>query len=385
MVKFFKAFSLAEAMISMLIITLVGIAALPVLTKSKPPIESISLRGQYACWYEPDPVTGQEKLWEWYFDERSPRTPEPTDVATLGRDGCILRLDQRPANFYILAAGAGSTNVPAQVSAVWTPALSNELAITVGRYGTDTVNTTVATGGMVDDDNDPSTPDVFVAGGSAEVSANGPKEAVIGGYDIVGRYGGIIPENAVTCKIINSSSSISSMLKSCEVLDVINHNYDGSGNVVYEQSYKIRFNGCETYDEAGNPDNRNLAEFTHGIGGLSFNGYNGSFSFSDIPPTVIEELSNANSLRYTKTIDCGTHIGQTVEFGLEYANSSYMGQERMLNFSNNTLADWSTAEKSKMAKMIEMISIRRKSELTDRVFNQNPGGPTRNGAVLILW
>jgi hypothetical protein len=38
-----------------------------------------------------------------------------------------------------------------------------------------------------------------------------------------------------------------------------------------------------------------------------------------------------------------------------------------------------------MAKMIEMISIRRKSELTDKILNQNPGGPTKNGAVLILW
>ena len=202
-----------------LIITMVGIAALPVLTKSKPPIESISLRGQYGCWYEPDPMTGEVKLWEWYFDERTPRTPAPIDVASQGREGCILRLDQRPANFYILASGAGSNDVPAQVTAVWTPALSNELAIVVGKHGTDVINTTVSVGGMYDDPEDATDDKVFVAGGSAEASAAGPKESVVGGYDIMGSYEGVIPENAITCKVINSSYG--SLPKSCEVLDFI--------------------------------------------------------------------------------------------------------------------------------------------------------------------
>ena len=91
MVKKSGAFSLAEAMISMLIIAMVGIAALPVLTKSKPPIESVSLRGQYGCWYEPDPSSGKYILKEWYFDERTPRTPNPIDVVGEQERGCILK------------------------------------------------------------------------------------------------------------------------------------------------------------------------------------------------------------------------------------------------------------------------------------------------------
>ncbi|MBE7708490.1 MAG: hypothetical protein E7Z88_07275 [Cyanobacteria bacterium SIG27] len=391
MVKKSGAFSLAEAMISMLIIAMVGIAALPVLTKSKPPIESVSLRGQYGCWYEPDPSSGKYILKEWYFDERTPRTPDPIDVVGEQERGCILKLDQRPANFYILASGAGSSTVPAQVSAVWTPALSNELAIVVGQRGinvdvpgvSQSVNTTVSTGGMYDVTSDDTDEKVFVAGGSAEANAAGPREDSID-YRIISNglndFGGVIPENAITCKLVSEATGEAT---SCEVLDVISHGYNAAG-IFYDQSYKVRINGCETYDESGNPDDGNLLTFFD----INFSGLKETTSFSNVPLELIQKISNANSFGYSGFIRCGkndTVGGKNVKFGLEFANSSYLAQERLLNFEKNTLADWSTSEKSKMSKMIEMISIRRQSELTERILKQNPGGIGKNGAVIILW
>lgn len=391
MVKKSEAFSLAEAMISMLIIAMVGIAALPVLTKSKPPIESVSLRGQYGCWYEPDPSSGKYILKEWYFDERTPRTPEPIDVVGEQERGCILKLDQRPANFYILASGAGSSTVPAQVSAVWTPALSNELAIVVGQRGinvdvpgiSQSINTTVSTGGMYDDASDDTDEKVFVAGGSAEANAAGPREDSTD-YRIISNssndFGGVIPENAVTCKLKSGPSCA----KSCEVLDFISHGYNASG-IFYDQSYIIRINGCETYDEFGNPDDGNLLTFFD----IDFDGLNETTALSNVSEELIYKISNANSFKYSGYIrgESDTPPARTakVEFGLEFTNSSYLAQERLLNFEKNTLADWSTSEKSKMSKMIEMISIRRQSELTERILKQNPGGIGKNGAVIILW
>lgn len=387
MVKFLKGFSLAEAMISMLIITMVAIAAIPVLTKSRPQIESISLRGQYGCWYDRD----EGKYKEWYFDERTPRysaTPQDADSVA----GCILRLDQRPANFYILAAGAGysdgSISIPAMVSAVWTPAISNELSIRIGRAGTDNVTTTVSNGGVVEDE---ITGDrTFVSGGSAEISAVGYKDY----YSATGTklsFKGLVPENISNCKLVSGPSEATG----CDVKEIINHKYVTVGSetkIEYYSSYGVRINGCESFDESGNPDNGNIVM----IENLTPIGNNNQLLFSNVgtqadvisafsnTSSILYNLSSANSQKYNTNIQC-VNSPANVEFSLEYGNSSYLAQNRLLGFSDNLQADWSTQDKSKMAKMIDMISPRRQTQLTKILSDLNPGAPGNDGAVLILW
>jgi len=119
-----SAFTLVEILIALIIFMITVGAMVPTLTKVKPQIEAIGIRGQYGCWWEND------KLYEQYFDERTPRTPKQDVTAT----GCKLLLDQRPANFYMIGVGAGSDISDGKLVIKYTPGLSNELEIIAGKY-----------------------------------------------------------------------------------------------------------------------------------------------------------------------------------------------------------------------------------------------------------
>ena len=49
--RYKKAFTLVEVIMSMIIIMIVTATLVPTLTKVKPKMQSVTLRGQYACWY----------------------------------------------------------------------------------------------------------------------------------------------------------------------------------------------------------------------------------------------------------------------------------------------------------------------------------------------
>ena len=119
----FKAFSLAEMMISMMIIMLVSVAAIPVVTQKKPDIKEISIRGQYACWRD-----NSDQLYELRCDERACRVGH-------GTDKCSLQLDNRPAHFLVFAVGSsaqvGTHPIPGQIVSDDNPSLASKLEINI--------------------------------------------------------------------------------------------------------------------------------------------------------------------------------------------------------------------------------------------------------------
>ena len=328
MVKKLKAFTLVETIISMAIIIIVSFCILPVLTKSKSrTIDSVSLRGQYGCWYD----TTQNSLMEWYFNERTPRTPEPRPVTE-----CKLVLDTRPANFYILASGAGSDFLPGQVKSVYTPALGNHLDIEIGRTGTFVTTTTVSTGA------------------SAETIASGANPST------ASYSSGLIPENIKSCKVFEGEACAID----CEVLQKTN--YEST------DEYIVRINGCESIDEFGNP-NTKVIDLTD----LRYSGAAGAQDLKDIPPSAINTYSAPNGYYYYD------NTGYKLNF--EFYDSSYVYSDMILGYTNNTSNNYNSATKSKMSEIIDSISTRRQSRLTVLLSGLNAGAPRTDGAVLILW
>ena len=344
---------MVEAMISMIIIAIVGMATVPLLTKSKPQIESITLRGQYGCWYEGN------TLYEWYLDERSPRTENPEVVDP--NIGCRFRLDQRPANFYIIATGAGGQTLPAQVSTRYTHAISNELDIELGRFSPAANITTNAK-------NDKTTTVYY--GSSAEVVAYGTQQSA---SNI-----GVIGSNVKSCKLLSAPNCA----KSCSVEEHFNYNLDGS---IASTSYKVLFNGCRYVDENGSGHTAQVNLSSN----ISFNGISSSVNLNNITPnsTIVNTLaSNNNNMDYRVITRFNSSGGQGLfRFNLEFHDSSFMQPEQILGFRRNTNNRNIPTITSKMANILNAISVRRRSILIDRIINQNPGAPERNGAVLILW
>ena len=336
-----RAFTLVETIISMMIIMIVAVGAMTSLTKKKPQIESVTLRGQYACWVDDGTYGNTGKLLEWYFDERSPRTSRPVVVDP--DVGCKLKLDQRPANFYILATGAGDLNTPGQVTTVYTPAIGNELDVVVGRTDISSSATTKVLNGEL-----------------AVAIANGPNASQ---RSVVND---LIPANIKSCKLVTGDACA----KSCEVVSV--SSYDNLLDT-YSNSYKIRINGCGSVDTFGNPTMK-LIEFDT----LTYSGISGTMDFNNINPsdTLINTIAMSNPDGYYSGV---------YRLNFDFYNSSYLSPKRLLNFTNNTNNNYSTSTRSKMTKILENISVRRKSDLTELMKELNAGAPAKNGAVLILW
>jgi type II secretory pathway pseudopilin PulG len=200
----YNAFSLVETMISMIIIMVISLAILPVLTKTRPKIESVAVRGQYACWYDGSQLKQQ------YMDERTVRNSE--NVST-----CRFDLDKRPAQYFIIASGAGNYGSQGQLVTKYTPSINSALTITVGRTsgnGTTTVG------------------DVLTAGGGYVITANN-----------------LVPSNIKSCKLLsagaNCPSAAGQKQESCDV-------------VVANGAPVIRINGCDVFDANGNNQTSNL-------------------------------------------------------------------------------------------------------------------------------
>ena len=327
----------------MAIIIIVSFCMLPVLTKSKTKqIDTVTLRGQYGCWYD----TTDNTLKEWYFNERTPRTPEPKAVGN-----CQLILDTRPANFYILAAGAGSNFLPGQVKSVYTPALGNHLNIEIGRSGTSITSTTVSTGA------------------SAEAIASGADP------NTVSYTSGLIPENIKSCKLIEAADPTCNA--DCEVLQKTNYASADNQYIVRINNRFLDTDGdgkdnCLMLDAYGNPDTKIID-----IQNLRYSGESGSQNLKSISQSVMSKYSNPNGYYYYD--DSGYKLN------FEFYDSSYVYSDMLLGHTNNLSHNYNTTTKSKMSEIIDTISSRRQSRLTALLSGLNPGAPNTNGAVLILW
>ena len=111
---------------------------------------------------------------------------------------------------------------------------------------------------------------------------------------------------------------------------------------------------------------------------LTYSGISGNMDFNNINPsdTLINTIAMSNPDGYYSGV---------YRLNFDFYNSSYLSPKRLLNFTNNTNNNYSTSTRSKMTKILENISVRRKSELTELMKELNAGAPAKNGAVLILW
>ena len=320
------AFTLVEVMISLIVIMIVTAGAVPVLTKTKPKLEPVTKRGQYACWYN-----SAGKLQEQYYSERT----AITSIKTVNE--CHLKLDQSPAHFYILASGAGSSSNPGQTVSLYTPALSSELDIKIGKANSNNLITTISSGSATD-----------------EIRA-------LGGYNSTN---GLSANNIKSCKLLSAQKRCENgkTQKDCEVVEVING---------LERTYKIRINGCESDEEYGIQSTDHIIP----IEDLQFNtSKTGNVNLTKIASSQRTMLSNANTESYSWGV---------YKMNFEFKDSSYVPLKNLLGFQNNTSNG--LKQVSKMSKIIETMPIRRKSDLTELIKNLNPGAAGKNGAVLILW
>lgn len=361
-----KGFTLTEVIVSMMILAIVAIGALPTLTKSKPQIEAITLRGQYACWFWDNAAAtaagvtlptsiADRALVEWYFDERTPRTPSPRIIdRTNPNDGCRLIFDQRPAHYYILASAAGTSAILGNTKALYTQGISDELNIRLGQTSVGLDKSTLIQGPGVN---------IFAHGASNTM----PK--------------GIIPSNVIPstrgCKVAGGPSCV----KSCEVVDV--YNIDG------KKSYQVRFNGCTTQTPMGDVKQTQAsfmdeANPTDTSKHIKYHTTLPSFGLTNVSSGNREKLSDSNN-NYYELSALVNGVMKNFYFSLAFEDSNHLAPEYILGFDNNTNNTYSHTMKSKMSKLIDEISVRRKSALTEIIKNLNAGSPDRNGAVLILW
>ena len=297
MVKKYKnAFTLVEAVISMLIIMIVTTTLVPALTKVKPRIESVTRRGQYACWVE----NGQLK--EQYMDERTAR--RPAQVVS----ECKLHLDQRPAHYYIIATGAGSNGIQGQTVTKYTTGIASDLDITVG---TTALNNEVTVVKSADT-------------GADEVRALG------GDYF----YNGIMPSNVKSCKLLSVGATCpnapAQYQESCEVVELV-------GSTEYKD-YRIRINGCDTQDNEGYVSRSNLIEFKD----LIYSS-NQTYFPDNATEALIKNAALSNSYYYYKG---------NVMLNLEFFDSSYFSKSQNKSKMTDIVNAISIQRKSTLTELI---------------------------------
>ena len=321
-----KAFSLVEMLVSMMIIMVVVAGFIPTLTKSKPKVDITTKRGQYGCWYE------GSKLYEQYFDERTPRTAKKDVTST----GCKLKLDESPAHFYIIATGAGCNGVAGQATTLYTPGLAETLNIKLGKYNT-------SSNRIIRDETCATT-----------ISSNSMSNLVVanGGFKFSNNY--LNPHNFSNtnpCKLKSAGDfckgSSTAIQQSCTVSEIngINSN----------DRFIVRINGCESFDEYGNPNEDNIIKLNQLVYSAGTN-------------KEITSSTSTNSRFYYPSGD---------------ANKTYK-----MNFTNaDPLFGREFTKKSKMVQLIDNIPSQRRSSLFSTLKDPNiiPGAPDKNGAVIIMW
>ena len=332
------AFTIAEIIISFMIIMLVAIAMIPALTKTKPRIETITIRGQYGCWWEGN------TLYEQYFDERSPRE-EKKAVAE-----CKLMLDKRPAHFYMIGVGGGSQYSPAKVSMRYTPAVNSELSIKVGKASDDPDESqTVITSGT--------SPELVASGGFA--------------YDSTSSLMG---ENIKPNCTIDASSCGAT---SCEIKEIIKRDEYGE---ITQRKYSAVLEGgsCMGFDIYGNQDESNVVDLSKCS---LLNNLGVSANFDNMQEADIQKISNANNI-YWKCFD---EAGREQSLNFQFIDSNYMKPLYMLDFSQNTAYNSKIDETPRFSRIVGEITQRRRSQLIQFYEESKFGAINENGAVLVLW
>ncbi len=320
-----RAFTLIEMMMAMGVILLATFAAMPVLTKSKPPISKTTIRGQYACWRGND-----GNLYQWLFDERSPRTAAP-EVFSGVNDVCTFTKDQRPAYFYIYAVGQGDNG---QLDIKALPTAASELKIYIPPKDTNDIP-------VVAKSNVSTNPEVSAASTDNVVANNG-----------------LIRGNIKACKLIQKISCPNDTSKTALGCEYVS----GHG-----QEY-VKIVGCESYDAMGNLTKGNIIPlecFTlmHPIDCSAIANPSGA---SEWHKTGRNYKSN-NSLAGCADVKNGFVVG------FEFNNP-------IMTLNKYAMSCGNAPDNNKFLTILDNIPSTRQTKLLDEL-----KANYKNGAVLILW
>ena len=324
MVKLKTAFSLAEAIVAMIIIMTVSMCALPVLTKVKngAGLNPAKMRGVYACYWK-----------DGRLHQRACRERQCEDSTAAG-NFCEFGGVMTAAEFYMIFSGGGGRVFSGQTKTKEFSYMVGEqpLILSPGLPGEPT--------SVYRDGNE----DKALGGGSSKKIAE--LHDNIKSCEFLLRYGFSGCPSDDTC--VNPSRKINS----CSV-----EKTDGV--------FVLKLNGCECYQY-------NYGDDTN----PSYDGYKPEASYirlSDLREVsynkdrIKDYLTNASGNANTYTPN-GVNEND-LSFNLTLHDSS-------LDYNRTT---------SHMSEILANISALRKNELIDSIIKQNPGAPGVPGAVVILW
>ena len=329
-----RAFTLIEMMMAMGVILLATFAAMPVLTKSKPPVSKTTIRGQYACWRDND-----GKLYQWLFDERSPRTEDPESISGVN-DVCTFTKDQRPAYFYIYAVGKGDNG---QLDIKALPTAASELKI----YIPEDVNDVP----VIAKSNVSTNPEVSAASTGNVIISN-----IADNHDVGNN--GLIKGNIKSCKLISNGACPNDTSKTalgCEYVSGQEH---------------VKIIGCESYDNMGNLTKGNIIPLE---------------CFTLKSPIDCSAIASADktskwhikgshyvSKRSSSVAAC-SEVSNGFEVGFEFNKPIMTLNKHVMNCSN-------APDNNKFLTVLDSIPSTRQTPLLDEL-----KANYKNGAVLILW
>ena len=104
-------FSLAEALITLLIVCLITLASIPILTKKKRTIQK-EKHGAFACYYTGDATT----LHGYYYIDRAVTTAPTKYVPSENRWGCVFNPPAGAKNFVVTIVGGGGGGAAAKAN-----------------------------------------------------------------------------------------------------------------------------------------------------------------------------------------------------------------------------------------------------------------------------
>ncbi len=351
-----KAFSLVELMVSMIIIIIIALVTLPVITKVKPDIEIQTIKGQFACWVD------NNHIFQQYFDERSQRG-EPLDVTAQGH--CTLTFNQRPANYYILAIGAGA-NEEGQLATYYSPVLNQKLTIFPGSTPSHSFDTIIKAGDI---------------NGTTILEA---KSGATGNF--------IDPDNLASnaissCNLLYANpSSYCPNATRCEAIDI----YNGPVIRVISET-----GTCSNTDMTYGNMSQNM---TYLSSTRRYNAIAQTINYNDVTLEQQAMLSSANNTIYQD-------VSNQYQFSFKLNPSYKVIPSKMFNLVNNTANyDYTNPDyETQFVKFIDLVNTRRITPLLKRQESRsailgktslptlNPGAPyaasdsEHGGAVLILW
>lgn len=324
----YNAFSLAEAILSMMIIVVVALSAIPVLTRVKhsKDVATSSVRGQMACIVEGGSIK------QYLLNDSSGATP------TTVSDHCTLTVTKRPEKYYILIAGSRQNGYDPQVKTIYSPSISNTLEIYPGLNGEDSYVTATTDSGT--------TTEVARAMGSG----NRYNRTTQNLNDL----------NVKSCRVLNAPSNcdVTPSATPCSIVPA-----DAEKN-----NYAARI---ECYQNASGSSE----ETAESAAVVEINGKN----YTYLPQMLnLNSLTPNNSQTQSLTRQTAVYDANGFTIGLEFKDSSFMPAQKIGGGANPHQAN--------LLKIISNISTKRATSVLAKIREEYAGSKdSTGGLVYIIW